>query len=252
MPSFTVLTILPLFATIISAAFSIVILNHYFVARRRPHELMWSISFGLFSVGAACQVYADLAGGWTPIAARLYYLCGAILTVAYLGMGTAFLLFSRRVLNALLVVMVLFTAFATYTLFTVPVDGVALNQVLGYKAVQVADKTPRYLAAVSNTIGTILVVGGALWSGVAFWRKRIMKSRMIGVFLIAAGTTIVAVGGTVLGLTGLDNPEYHYLSMAIGVTVMFGGYLQTVRPAPAAVNSSPLPERPVEQRTTAR
>src|SRR5688500_12195828 len=108
MAHITVLTILPLAATIIAAAFSIVILNHYFASRRSPHELVWSISFALFAVGAACQVYADVGGGWSPLSARIYYLTGPILTVALLGLGTVYILFGRKVrLGALAAVIIL-------------------------------------------------------------------------------------------------------------------------------------------------
>src|SRR3954468_18144317 len=93
---FSALTILPLSVTIIGAAFAIVILNHYFAAKRRPHELIWGIAFLLFATGAACQVFADVSGTWTPLLARVYYLTGAILNVGFLGLGTVYLLFSRR------------------------------------------------------------------------------------------------------------------------------------------------------------
>ena len=68
---------------------------------------------------------------------------------------------------------------------------------------------------------------------------------MIGVFLIAIGTFLVAFGGTVKGL--MSNDDYFYPTMVLGVLVMFIGYLQTVRPqskpagnpAPSAVELKP-------------
>jgi len=96
----------------------------------------------------------------------------------------------------------------------------------------VMSTAPRWLAIISNTLGTILVVGGAVWSGVVFWRKRIMKSRMVGVFLLAGGTLFVALGGTITGATGLRNHDYLYITMVIGILIMFAGYLQTIRPEP--------------------
>ncbi len=72
MPVFPVLTFLPMSATILAGAFAIVLLNRYASTRRRPHELMWGIAFVLFAVGAACQVYADVNGTWSPMTARVY------------------------------------------------------------------------------------------------------------------------------------------------------------------------------------
>ncbi|MGA7732589.1 MAG: hypothetical protein WCD37_15120 [Chloroflexia bacterium] len=234
------ITLLPLSVTVVGAVFALVLLNRYFSGKKRPHELIWGVSFSLFAIASACQVYADLAGHWTATTAQLYYLTGAILTVGLLGVGTVYLLFSRRVANMALIVMLLFSALSTVVVFSVPVDHSVLGQDSGYQAVVNIDRLPRYLAALSNSIGTLLVAGGALWSAYVFWRKRIMKERMVGVLLIALGVTVTAVGGSILGLTGLTNPEYHYVGMLVGVVIMFVGYLQSIRvslPRPAVVET---------------
>jgi glucan phosphoethanolaminetransferase (alkaline phosphatase superfamily) len=238
MPVIPVLTMLPLSATVIAGAFAIVLLNRFIGGKRRPHELMWAIAFLLFAIGAACQVYADVAGGWTSFLARTFYLTGAILNVGFLALGTVYLLFRGRpghIVTALTMVLVVFAIYKTYT---VPIDATALAQVhnIDYKQLFSVDTAPRWLAAVFSGVGSIVVIAGALWSGVVFWRKRIMKDRMIGVFLIAAGTLIVAMGGTLKGL--FQNDDWFYPTMSIGVLVMFFGYLQTVRPAPAPASGS--------------
>ncbi|HKP53385.1 MAG TPA: hypothetical protein VJ183_12135 [Chloroflexia bacterium] len=240
MPVIPVLTILPLSATVIAGAFAIVLLNRYLATRRRPHELMWGIAFLLFALGAGCQVFADIGNGWTPTLARIYYLSGAILNVGFLGVGTLYLLFTRRIANIGFAAMVFLSVVSIYVLFTVPVDASRLGEEAGWRAVATLSPAPRWLAAISNTLGTILVAGGAIWSGVVFWRKRIMKGRMIGVFLLALGTLVVALGGTVTGLTGLRNHDYLYISMAVGAVIMFSGYLQTIRPDPSVVHSAKL------------
>lgn len=236
MPVIPILTILPLSATVIAGAFAIVLLNRYFATRRRPHELMWGIAFLLFALGAGCQVVADVGGGWTPLLARIYYLTGAILNVGFLGVGTLYLLFRRPVANIGFALMVILTLLSTYVLFSVPVDATKLAGDAGWSAA--ASSPTRWLAAITNTLGTLLVAGGAIWSGVVFWRKRIMKGRMIGVFLLALGTIIVALGGTVTGATGLTNHDYLYIAMSVGAVIMFAGYLQTIRPEPS-LNRAP-------------
>ena len=238
MPVIPVLTVLPLTGTIIAGAFAIVLLNRYVSSRRRPHELMWGIAFLLFAIGAGCQVFADIGNGWTPLLAQLYYLTGAILNVGFLGVGTLYLLFKGRVAHIGLAVMVLLTVVSIYMVFTAPVDAPRLADEAGWRAVATISTAPRWLAAITNTLGTILVAGGAIWSGVVFWRKRIMKSRMIGVFLLALGTIIVALGGTITGATGLHNHDYLYISMSVGAVIMFTGYLQTIRPDPALVRAN--------------
>ncbi|MFL5734338.1 MAG: hypothetical protein ACJ78Q_14215 [Chloroflexia bacterium] len=233
MTGFTPLTILPLSVTIIGAAFAIVIFNHYFGTRRRPHELIWGIAFVLFALAAASQVWADVRGGWTEGLARTYYLTGAILNVALLGLGTIFLLSTRRVAGVALVLTILFAIASAYVLFTVPVDisTIAHSQKVDWKSAFGSNTTPGILAALGSGLGSIILIGGAVWSGITFWRKRIMKSRMIGVFLLAGGTLLVAAGGTIKVIMGDDH--FLYPTMALGVTIMFVGYLQTIRHAPA-------------------
>src|SRR5687767_13049963 len=178
MPVFPVLTVLPLTATVIAGAFAVVLLNRYFSSRKRPHELMWGIAFLLFAFAAGCQVYADVKGDWTPILAQLYYLTGAILNVGFLGLGTLYLVASRRVANTSLAAMLIITGVSAFVVFRTPLDTSLLADEAGWKAVARLSPWPRVLAAVVNTIGTVLVIGGALWSAWVFWRKRVMKSRM--------------------------------------------------------------------------
>ena len=240
MPVFPVLTMLPLSATVSAGAFAIVLLNRYFGGKRRPHELAWAVAFLLFAVGAACQVYADVSGAWNPFLARTYYLTGAILNVGFLALGTIVLLFRGRIATVALVVTLAIAAYSVYSLYTVPINIAPLadSHFVEYSALFTADRTPRWLAALVSGGGTIIVIAGALYSGIVFWRKRIMKDRMIGVFLIAIGTFLVAFGGTIKGL--MANDDYFYPTMVLGVLVMFIGYLQTVRPQPTpAGNPAP-------------
>lgn len=230
MPVVPVLTFLPLSATLIAGAFAIVLLNRYFATRRRPHELMWGIAFFLFAVGAGCQVFADIGNGWTSPVARTYYLTGAILNVALLALGTIYLLWPRRAAHWVLGVVLILAIYSAFVVYTVPVSTSALaaHSEVDWKALFSVDMTPRWLAAIASGVGSVVVIAGALWSALVFWRKRIMKHRMIGVLLIAAGTLLVGIGGTIKGAFHSD--DYLYPTMVVGVTVMFAGYLQTIRP----------------------
>lgn len=241
MNTISALTFLPLSVTIVGAVFSAVLLNRYMNGKRRPHDLVWGIAFLMFAIAAGSQVYADAMGAWTPLSARLFYLFGAILNVGFLGIGTVYLLFSRRTANISLYIMLAFSMLAAIVVFTTPVDTTALQGDTGFQALVKISSAPRILAAISNITGTILLVGGAFWSGIVFLRKRIMKNRMIGVFMIAGGALIAASAGTLLGVTGLTNYEYHSLGILVGVIVMFLGYLQSIRVS--APQSSKVAER---------
>jgi hypothetical protein len=206
----------------------------------------------MFAIAGACQVYVDIAGTWTDFTARTYYLFGATLNVALLGVGTIYLIMTRRVATVALGIVIAFSLVAAIILFAVPVDASKLHNVTsGYTAVKAYSFLPTLMAALSNSIGTLIVVGGALWSAYIFWRKRIMKERMIGVLLIALGTFIVAIGGSLVGITG--NPDFNYLPMAIGVTIMFVGYLQSIRVSmPQAQQGQVTEQRAAATTTSAR
>ncbi|MHB0867120.1 MAG: hypothetical protein ACYC6B_07680 [Thermoleophilia bacterium] len=86
----------------------------------------------------------------------------------------------------------------------------------GWKAI---DK-PALLTALAisvNTLGTVILVAGAAWSAV-YRRFPLANS------LIAAGTLIVAGGGS---LTRLGHYEYQSIGQAVGLIVIFLGFLMT-------------------------
>lgn len=221
--------LLPLFATVVGFALAVVILHHYAGApARRPHELVWGISFWLFGLGALAEVFGDLVG-WHDVLVRVYYISGAILAVAYLGLGEAMLLWPGRPARVGLIIGGVFTVLTLGVLLTAPIDAAVLHSDAPWKAVASRGSLPAILAGISNAVGTLLIVGGALYSAWVFWRKGIQRPRMIGCLLIAAGTIVVALGGVLAGWMGQH--AWLYPPMAIGVAVIFVGYLQTIRPA---------------------
>jgi hypothetical protein len=184
----------------------------------RTHELVWIAAFGLFALGAACEVLAA-PRGWNPFLARLYYFSGATLVAAYLGLGTLFLLAPRRAARAALTVLLLLSALAGMLVAATPVNPAALREA-GWAAL---DKGPALivLSIGLNVVGTLVVVGGALLSAWRAWRGG-WNRRVAATLLIAAGTLVVASGGT---LTRLGQHTYLYLAMAPGVCLLLAGYL---------------------------
>jgi hypothetical protein len=225
------MVLMPLFAMIVGFALAIVILNHYAAnPARRTHEFIWGLSFFLFGLGALAEVAADFVG-WTDTMARVYYISGAILAVAFLGLGEAVLLWPGRVARITMIIGALFTVVTLAALYFAPLDAQVLTSDAPWRAVAPKGSLPAILAGVSNSIGTLLIVGGALYSAWVFWRKGIMRNRMIGCLLLAAGTIVVATGGVLAGWLGQH--AWLYPPMAVGVAIMFVGYLQTTRaPAP--------------------
>ena len=77
-----------------------------------------------------------------------------------------------------------------------------------------------------NSIGTLILVGGLIYSVVRYRRAGAHRNRMIGCLLIAGGTIAVALGGT---LTRFGSDQYLYIAMSIGIALIFSGYLAASR-----------------------
>ena len=63
--------------------------------RRGPYQLAWAIGSLLFGVASAAEAIGA-AGGWSAELFKVWYLAGAVLNAAWLGLGTAFLLGKTR------------------------------------------------------------------------------------------------------------------------------------------------------------
>ena len=216
------MVLLPLFASLVAFVCMALVVRDA-VRRPRPDKIAWAIAFALFGLAAGLEVVGSLAG-WTAAGARLYYLTGAVLVVGYLALGELYLLAPKATARLGPGITLLVTALAATITFAAPVDAARL-EVEGWRAI---DRGPALvtLAVLINGLGTVVLVAGALWSAWRFWRSGTNRHRMIGCVLIALGTIAVAMGGT---LTRLGQPEYLYVAMAIGVAIIFAGYLETRR-----------------------
>ncbi len=193
------------------------------VRRPRPERAIWAIAFLTFAMAASVEVIGA-ASGWTPALARLYYLCGAVLVVGILALGEVYLLLPGRVPDVVPGLTLLVATIAVTTVWSAPVTASRLAAD-GWRAIE---RGP-FLMALSiaiNAGGTVVLVGGALYS--AFTLKSVAggRPRAAGCLLIAAGATLVALGGT---LTRFGRPEYLYIAMASGIAVIFAGVLLTHR-----------------------
>lgn len=194
------------------------------VRRPRPDKFAWVAAFAVFAIAAGTEVLGSVTE-WTPTLARLYYLTGATLIVGYLAVGELYLLAGKRIAPYAPGATLLITAVAATIVFNASVDQARLAE-HGWEAIS---KGPalKTIAISLNAGGTLVVVGGALYSAWKFWRLRIQRHRMIGCVLIAVGTLVAASGGT---LTRLGHDEYLYIGISAGVAIIFAGYLETRRP----------------------
>lgn len=218
-------TWIPLFSTIVVFVFAFSVFRRWWWRRPANHLLLWGFGLALYGLGTFAEFYATRA--WSPTVFRLWYLCGAILTAAWLGQGTVYLLVRRRhVANVLMAILFFVSLFAAFMMWTTPLPGAATFSTAVPLSDQYKDILPegarvRLLTPFFNVYGVIALVGGALYSAYLFWRKRILPHRVLGNVFIAVGALSPAIGGT---LARLGRTEFLYGSELIGAILMFVGF----------------------------
>jgi hypothetical protein len=226
--------LLPGVAAAASAAFAVAVLRQY-AARRRPYQLAWGIALSMFTV-ASLALTAGVVAGWTPVSFKLYYLFGAVLNVPWLALGTVELLAGLAVRRAYLAVLAVFTLVSVILVALARVTAADLAGRLLPEGKEFLPVAVRVLAVVGNSVGTLVVVGGAVASGLAMRSRRDLRPRFEGTLLIALGVLLAASGGVLAFLASSDKLA---LGLAVGASVMYLGFRRASTPARPPVASGP-------------
>ena len=223
---------LPFVSTAIAVVFAVAVFLRY-RRRRGLHLLLWGLGLVLYSLGTFAEFYTTYA--WSALVFRLWYIGGALLTAAWLGQGTVYLLVRRgNVAHWLMVGLVAASALAVGVMFATPLDASAFTigvDLSGqYKEILSEGATVRMFTPLFNVYGTLWLVGGAAYSAWLFWRKRVLLHRATGNVLIAAGALAPAIGG---GLSRFGASEFLYISELVGAALMFAGFVRATTPMAA-------------------
>ena len=220
------MNIISLLSTVISLAFTAAVFQRY-LARKKPYLLMWSFGLFLYGLGTLTEVLLSLS--FSPLLLRLWYLCGAMLTAAWIGMGTIHLLVRRRRIAWWITAGLGVVSLASLALIaSAPLTAAAgsyqpaVAVSAQYKDILVRPGAVVALTIILNIFGTIAVVGGAIYSAYLFWRKQVLLNRVLGNILIAAGALAPAMAGSFVK-TGLV--DLLYVSELVGGVLMFSGFL---------------------------
>ena len=218
--------VLPLVATVVAWEFALALVRRW-RASRRPYLRSWAVSLLFFAAGSAFLTYAE-AFGWSSTVFRGYYICGALLSVPWLAMGELELLAPPTVTRILLAFLVLFSLDAAITIGASPFAHP--GSIAGYAVPAGKDwfgTLPRVLVVVSNAVGTLVVVGGTVWSGLrSRGRGAAARARFRGTLVITLGVLVAAAGGA---LTFLSKVNSQAATLAVGVTVMYAGFVLASR-----------------------
>ena len=261
--------VLPFITTLVMLVFTASVLQRY-QARRKAHFLFWGIGLAMFGFGSFAEAFFAVAGWSTPIFFG-WYLFGAALNAAWLGHGTLLLLNRKRWVHVLTAAL-LTGSVATAVLMVQAMPRIEagvfnpalpISEQYGTKVIEPGDEVPagaqlttvtyrgeqvqvvrglmplgttvRSVTPFFNIYGLITLVGGALWSGWLFLRKRVLPNRVIGNVLIAVGALAIASAST---LTRLGYGQYLYLGELVAATLMYAGFVTASAPA-AEMEASP-------------
>lgn len=255
--------VLPFLSTIIMFIFTLFVLQRYAV-RRSPQFLFWGIGLAMFGAGSFAEAYLSLS--WSRWAFFVWYLFGAALNAAWIGHGTAYLMFRKSWVNAITAILILGSLYAGYLMLQamptlnedIYVVERPVSEQYGTKVLDPGEEAPEGAVTVSqayrgetvetipgllplgtpvrlttpffNIYGLIALVGGAIWSAYLFWRKRVLPNRVIANVLIAAGALLI---GTASTLTRLGYGQYLYLGELLSAILMFLGFRMAARPQPS-------------------
>lgn len=197
-------------------------------SRRAWFEAVWGVALLMFAAASGALALGVL-DGWSTAEFRVYWLFGAVLNVPYLALGEVYLLVRRSWIAHLVLIGVLVaTAYAAAEVRTETLDAgvLASREFFSGRQVMGEDATARTLALVYSYAGTAVLVLGILWSALGMRGRPELRSRFYGVLLIAVGALIVAGGAAFAAAASFVGFS---LTLAVGVFVMYAGFLTATR-----------------------
>lgn len=225
--------VLAAISTLVALAFALSTFDRW-LRRRLPHELAWTVAMTLFAIGSFA-LWVGATTGWTLFWFRIFFLAGAVLNVAWLALGTVYLLAGARIGNITRAWLLGLSCFASGVVLASPakvaVDGTALPT-----GREVFGAFSRALAALGSGVPALVIIAGALWSAVRLLQGRsaTLATRgqrtvaapgrlALGNLLIAAGTLVLSGSGSVAGRFGKD--QAFAITLTVGVCILFVGFL---------------------------
>lgn len=195
-------------------------------ARRfAPQKPLWALGLLFFAAASAAGAYGA-SDGWGEASFKVYYLAGACLCVAALGAGSAFAALPRGLALVVLGAAGCAAVGSAVTVIAAPIDLGALRDVQGLAAPpnSALGGAGWIWAMAMNSVGTALIIAGAVVSVI---RRR----RPTANLLILVGVIVIGLAGTA---TRVGDPQWFFAMQLIGLLLLgAGAELATRRPVSA-------------------
>lgn len=242
-------SILLLFAVVnvvVTGLFAGAVLRQY-ARRKRPAQLYWSIALIMAFLATLSYVLMVIVGPTSSVGValfRIYYIFGAALVPAWLGLGSIALVAGPRITRICLIVLCALSLLAIVLISTATINMSKLSQIAGTPGTGILEPGAWLVTIIIlNTLGVLAVVGVALYSG---WKLIRRQSSVAGIqtvnllwanVLILVGDLLNAAAGSFARFFGLQSS--FWIIQAFGWTVFFAGVLIASHRPATATQASP-------------
>jgi hypothetical protein len=225
--------IFPIVAALVSGVFALLLFQQW--ARKHAlSQLFWGVALAMFAL-ASVFVAFGVAGGWDKTLFKGYWLFGALLNVPFLALGSVALLRNRVVTAVSMLIVAAASLYALLVVASAKANETAIrlhpyDVPLG-KNVWGKHSLVAKLGTYYSIPAYFVVVGIAIASSRARKGVKPHGDRVKGDWLIAAGVTIVAIGSA---FARYQRGALFSVFLALGVVVMFAGFVYASRPSAQA------------------
>ena len=153
---------------------------------RHAETALWAAALLAYALAAAALAWGA-AAGWDGRAFRAYYLFGGLLTAPLLGLGSLVRAGKRWAAAVALA----YAGLAVGVAVAMPLHGRFAPADLPAAADHIAFLPGRLVAVAGNTLGTVAVVGVAVWT---------LRRRPVGNALIVGAVALAGIGSAFSGL----------------------------------------------------
>ena len=219
--------IYPFSVAVLNAIFATVVWRQ-FVSRKRPHQLVWTVAL-LLGCLAAVFYLLFLAFGHNDVLFKLYYIGGALLMAAYLGLGSVYLHAPRTIANWMTGALVVASLIGIVSLMAAGIDPIRLDAAaatVGPGTNAIASGPWKAMVALLNSFGALAVIGGAVYSAWVTAKRRAPANFLYANVLIAIGTFVAALAGGFADQGTFAGA--FWVVLALGFAILFGGFLLTM------------------------
>ena len=212
---------IPLASTILCLIFAPILLHRYFVKGSGLHMLWWGLGIVAYGIGTGLEATISIFGN-TVFLTKAWYIAGALFGGYPLAQGSVYLLLEKKMAHRLTLITLPLILVVAVLVVLSPANMEAFEahkpggSVLEWTWV-------RAFTPFINIYAVIFLVGGAIYSGIRFFKKQGEGdgARALGNASIAFGGLLPGIGGT---MAKMGMVEALYIGEFVGLIFIWAGF----------------------------